>query len=138
MEGYNDEQDSEISEFSESLHTMSEGTYDCEEQGSIVSGASMTSGSITSEEHSDFAAQDSDISDDSTHSEMFGEFIEEECTDENTRQRPFVWTIVIAIAFFTGLIEAAIGIMFLIDPEAARAALSLIAGGVGKGENRQL
>eukprot|EP00979_Chaetoceros_neogracilis_P010600 scaffold2516_cov207-Chaetoceros_neogracile.AAC.4 len=122
MEGYNDEQDSEISEFSESLHTMSEGTYDCEEQGSIVSGASMTSGSITSEEHSDFAAQDSDISDDSTHSEMFGgEFKEEECTDENTR-----------------LIEAAIGIMFLIDPEAARAALSLIAGGVGKGENRQL
>ena len=134
-ESHDDEHYSDISEVSGSYHTMSERTYDCEEEGSVISEASETTGSsITSEENYDYAAQDSDISDDSTHCEMSrGDIIEDECIEETGRQRSVVWTIVITITFFTILIEAAIGIMFLIDPDAASAALTLIANGFRKG-----
>jgi hypothetical protein len=92
---------------------------------SEVSGTSEAS-DMTSERSSVYIniPQVSDVSNDSMKSEISDDFIIDECIE--VHQRPAVWTIVITFSAFAILIQAAIGIMYLVDPTAASTAFKLI------------
>lgn len=120
-----------ISESSETERMeVSERTVDDEERdsgiSSEVSGTSDASDTM-SERSSVYInmAQDSDASNDSMKSEISDEYSTDECIE--VYQRPAMWTIVITFTAFAILIQAAIGIMYLVDPAAASTAFKLIA-----------
>jgi len=136
--GYEYAQDSDISRSSETERMeVSERSANGEERdsgiSSEVSGTSEAS-DMMSERSSVYIniAQDSDVSNDSMKSEISDDFITDECKE--VHRRPAVWTIVITFSAFTILIQAAIGIMYLVDPAAASTAFKLIASvfGIGK------
>ena len=129
--GFEYAQDSDISRSSETERMeVSERSVNGEERdsgiSSEVSGTSEAS-DMMSERSSVYIniAQDSDVSNDSMKSEISDDFITDECKE--VHQRPAVWTIVITFSAFTILIQAAIGIMYLVDPAAASTAFKLIA-----------